>query len=277
MVKLLTLGWACLDQRFYVGHFPPRHSRTPVSGFRETLGGPAAVGAWTIARLGGEVRLLSRRGSDALGERLETFIKSLGVQTHFTIGQRSPISGVLVEPSGERHIFPYPGELPEGFDFNPEQVLQGVRAVFVDYRWTAAAMQLAKAAKHLNIPVVLDLDRQRPEAWELVPHCSHVVASEEMAQQAGGVKALFEQIPGWAAVTLGARGVVCREGTVEAFKVEVKDTTGAGDVFHGAFALALAEGMEEVEGLRFSAAVAALHVQNGEPPNRTALDQLLNP
>lgn len=275
MAKLLTLGWACLDQRFYVEHFPPRHSRTPVLAFRETLGGPAAVGAWTIARLGGQVRLLSRRGSDSVGERLEAFLHSEGIQTHFTLGGHSPISGVLVEPSGERYIFPYLGELAHEPDWKPEEVLQGVQAVFLDYRWTQAGVLLAKTAMEQNIPVVLDLDRDRSEAWQIVPYCSHVVASEEMAEEMGGVEALFKRIPGWVAVTLGSKGVVCREGQVPAFEVEVKDTTGAGDVFHGAFALALAEGTEEVESLRFAAAVAALHVRDAEPPNRVSVDQLL--
>lgn len=275
MNKVLTLGWACLDQRFYIEHFPPRHSRTPVAGFRETLGGPAAVGALAIARLGGEVMLLSRRGNDSVGERLEALLNSQGIQTHFTLGQRSPISGVLVEPSGERYIFPYQGQLPDAPDWQAEAVLQGVGAVFLDYRWVRAGLMVAEAAKQQHIPVVLDLDRDRAEAWAMVPLSSHVVASEELAEQVGGIEAFFERVPGWAAVTLGARGVLHRGGLVPAFAVEVKDSTGAGDVFHGAFTLALAEGMDEVKALRFSAAVAALHVRDGEPPRRGAVESFL--
>jgi len=122
---------------------------------------------------------------------------------------------------------------------------------------------------------VLDLDHDRPEAWELVPRVSHAVASEELARQLGGVEALLGRIPGWAAVTLGAEGVRYRGGQIPAFRVEVRDSTGAGDVYHGAFALGLAEGMGEEGALRFAAAVAALHVRDGEPPRRAEVEALL--
>ncbi|HEU4743246.1 MAG TPA: PfkB family carbohydrate kinase [Meiothermus sp.] len=274
--KVITLGWACLDQRFYVEEFPPSHSRTPVRAFREAIGGPAAVAAQAIARLGGKVVLLSRRGLDSTGEYLERLLLAEGIETHFTLGQSTPVSGVLVTPEGERYIFPYRGTLPTLPDWTPEERLKDARAVLLDHRWPEAAQALAKAAREEGIPVILDLDHDRPEAWKLARVVSHVVASEELARQVGGVEALLERIPGWAAVTLGAKGVRHREGEIPAFKVEAKDSTGAGDVYHGAFALALAEGQGELEALRFAAAVSALHVQNGEPPRRPEVEALLS-
>lgn len=275
MARVITLGWACLDQRFYVEEFPPTHSRTPVRAFRQAIGGPAAVAAQAVARLGGEVLLFSRRGSDEVGEGLEAALRAEGVRTRFTLGSETPVSAVLVAPDGERYIFPYRPELPAEPDWGPEEVLEGVGAVLIDHRWIQAGLALTKAARTRGIPVVLDLDHDRPEAWELVPRVSHVVASEELARQVGGVEALFGRIPGWAAVTLGAGGVRHRAGQIPAFKVEVKDSTGAGDVYHGAFALALAEGRGELEALRFAAAVSALHVQSGEPPSRPEVEALL--
>mgnify|MGYP001770968300 FL=1 len=275
MARVITLGWACLDQRFYVEHFPPTHSRTPVRAFRQAIGGPAAVAAQAVARLGGKAVLLSRRGPDSAGEYLERLLLAEGIEAHFTLGQSTPVSGVLVTPEGERYIFPYRGVLPTSPEWIPEGYLKDVGAVLLDHRWPEAAQALAKAARSRGLPVVLDLDHDRPEAWKLAHLASHVVASEELAAQVGGVEALLERLPGWAAVTLGAQGVRHRGGQVPAFRVEVKDSTGAGDVYHGAFALALAEGQDELEALRFAAAVAALHVRDGEPPRRSEVEWLL--
>jgi len=269
MAKVVACGWACLDQRYYVEQFPPTHSRTPVRSYRESIGGPAAVGALAMARLGAEAHLVSRRGDDAVGERLEALLKGEQVKTHFQMGSATPISAVLVAPDGERHIFPYRPELPEGLVLNLERLLEGAEALLLDGRWPDGGLRLGQFARKRKLPTVLDLDRDRPGDWELVRVSTHVVASEEFAQSVGGIEALFARLAKarvWAAVTLGAEGVVYPGGHVPAHKVHVQDTTGAGDVFHGAFALALAQGKGEVKGLEFAAAVAALHCSNGAPP-----------
>jgi sulfofructose kinase len=274
--KVLTLGWACLDQRFYVECFPPTHSRTPTTAHRETLGGPATVAAVAVARLGGEAVLLSRRGADPSGEQLERLLKAENVQAHFTMGARTPVSGVLVAPDGERYIFPYRGDLPTTSNWKAEEMLEGVQAILLDHRWPEAGLEIAKTAQAKGIPVVLDLDHDRPEAWQLAEHSSHIVASEELMYQVGGYETLQARLEAWTSVTLGSEGVRHPAGYVGAFKVVVKDSTGAGDVFHGAFTLAIAEGQAEVQALRFAAAVSALHVQNGEPPRREAVNKVIS-
>ncbi len=269
MVKVLTIGWANLDQRYYIEAFPPRESRTGVRAYRETLGGPAAVAAVAAARLGAEAHLLSRRGDDAAGERLEEMLGAEGVKPHFQLGAATPVSAVLVTPEGERFIFPYRPALPQELVLNEERLLKGVGALLLDGRWAAAGYGLGQAARERGIPVVLDLDRDRDDDWMLTQVATHVVASEELAAKLGGVEALLARLQGlgvFAAVTLGAEGVAYNGGQVEAHRVHVKDTTGAGDVFHGAFTLAVAEGKGNVEALEFASAVAALHCAKGQPP-----------
>lgn len=272
---VVTVGWSCLDQRYSVAHFPPHHSRTPVTAYRETLGGPATVAAQAIVRLGGRARLLSRRGDDPVGQSLEERIRAEGIEPLFALGQRTPVSAVLVTPQAERYIFPYRGELPTEFELDADQVLSGARALLLDHRWPQASLPLAQRARQLGLPVVLDLDHDRPEAWELVSHCTHVVASGELAAEMGGVEALLARLPVWGAVTMGEAGVWYQGGQLPAFRVKATDSTGAGDVFHGAFALALAETQPPLEALRFASAVAALHVQEGHPPDRPSTEQLL--
>ncbi len=278
MVKVLTLGWACLDQRYYVEQFPPTHSRTGVQRYREAIGGPAAVAAQAIARLGAEAHLLSRRGDDAVGERLQEMLEAEGVKTHFQLGAATPVSAVLVTPEGERYIFPYRPALPDELVLSLERLLKHTQAVLLDGRWASAGYGLGQAARERGIPVVLDLDRDRDEDWMLTQVATHVVASEELAHKKGGVGPLLEQLQAlgvFAAVTLGAEGVAHAGGRVAAHRVHVRDTTGAGDVFHGAFALAIAEGRSEVAALEFAAAVAALHCAQASPPRRAEVQALL--
>jgi len=269
MAKVVTLGWACVDQRYYVEQFPPTSSRSGVRSYREAIGGPAAVAAMAIARLGGEAYLVSRRGDDTVGERLEAMLEAEKVRTHFQLGSATPVSAVLVAPGGERYIFPYRPELPEGLVLNLEKLLNHTDAVLLDGRWASAAYALGQAATERGIPVILDLDRDRDDDWMLTQVSTHVVASEELAMKKGGVETLLGQLHGlgvFAAVTLGAEGVVYVGGHMPAHRVHVQDTTGAGDVFHGAFALAVAESKKNVEALEFATAVAALHCSNAQPP-----------
>jgi sulfofructose kinase len=279
-VKLVCLGWTCLDQRLQVASFPPCSSRSEVLGFRWAVGGPAAVGALAAARLGGQVKLLSRRADDPVGAQLATLLAGEGVEAQFSLtrGGESPVSAVLTVPGGERYIFRYRGRLGEQADWNPREALAGADAVLIDQRWPAAALPLADAARERGVPAVLDLDRDELAGWELAARCSHVIASEELARALGGVGATLERIASlgaWAAVTLGERGVVCAEGLYPAHAVEARDSTGAGDVFHGAFTWALAGGYSEAAALRLASAAAALHVQNGHPQDHAAALALL--
>ncbi len=278
MSKILTVGWACLDQRYYVEQFPPVQSRTSVHAYREAIGGPAAVAAVTVARLGAEAHLLSRRGDDSVGERLQEMLEAESVKTHFQLGAATPLSAVLVAPDGERHIFPYRPDLPDELVLNEERLLKNMAALLLDGRWAAASYGLGQAARERGIPVVLDLDRDREDDWMLTQVATHVVASEELAQKKGGVEALLEQLTDlgvFAAVTQGVEGVAYLGGHVPAHRVHVHDTTGAGDVFHGAFTLAIAQGESNVRALEFASAVAALHCANGAPPRLKEVQDFL--
>jgi len=276
MAKILTVGWANLDQRYYIEEFPPRASRTGVRAYRETIGGPAAVAAVALARLGAEAHLVSRRGDDATGERLQAMLEAERVRPHFQLGAATPVSAVLVTPEGDRYIFPYRPVLPDELALNSERLLKNADALLLDGRWASAGYGLGQAARERGIPVILDLDRDQD--WLLTQVATHVVASEELALKKGGVDVLLAQLQAlevFAAITLGAEGVAYVGGRVAAYKVQARDTTGAGDVFHGAFALAVAEGRGEVEALEFAAAVAALHCANATPPRLAEVQAFL--
>jgi sulfofructose kinase len=282
IAQVAVLGYACLDYRFWVAEFPPARARTPAAAYRVDLGGPAAVGAVAIARLGGEVMFFGRRGDDAAGEEVASRLRAEAVDTsafRAFPGGSTPVSGILIAPGGERSIFPFAGVgLPDDAAWIPLDGVATVQAVLIDSRWPAGATRLAGAARRRELPVVLDLDQDTPAAWKLATLATHVIADEETAAASGGVDLVlerFSELGQWGAVTLGAGGVAHAEGHLPAFPVTAHDTTGAGDVFHGAFTLALAEGQDEAFAVTFAAAAAAQRCALAEVPRRRDVIRLL--
>jgi sulfofructose kinase len=249
----------------------------------EDLGGPAAVASIAVAQLGGDAVFVGARGDDAAGERVAAYLQARGVDTRWyriVPGGRTPVVGVIVVPGGERFIFGYPGrDLPDDPAWVPSSGLAGADAVLLDSRYPCAGAALAQAARASGVPVVLDFDVDTPAAWALATAADYVIADEDLARRMGGSVALLERIHAagsWGAVTLGASGVVHLGGHVPAFQVTARDTTGAGDVFHGAFALAIAEGRTAKIALLWASAAAALKCETGRVPTRDSVESLLD-
>jgi sulfofructose kinase len=206
-------------------------------------------------------------------------------------GARSPTAGILVDPAGERILAIFPGSgLPEDARIEPAWV-QGAGAVLADPRWIGGAERLFALAASRGLPRVLDAETSPPGVLaRLVPLADHVVFSErglaEFAGTADAEAGLAQVAPGLAAttaVTLGEHGSLWwDEGRilrVSAPRIAARDTTGCGDVFHGAYALCLAEGMPVPQAARFATAAAALKAVNGDGwdgmPDRPAVEALL--
>jgi len=283
MASVVCLGWACLDHRYWVEKFPPESGRTRTTDFREDLGGPAAVAAMTVARLGGQATFVGRRGDDAAGQRLEDRLQSEGVNIDYYkafANVQTPLSAVMIAPTAERFIFSYLGNgLPENSDWLDSSIIDDESVVLFDLRWPQGATFLAKAAKEKHLDVVLDMDKNTEIAWKLAEMVTHAITDEGMGEQFGGSKPLIEKLASihtWGAVTKGAQGVKTADTHIPAYRVKPKDTTGAGDVFHGAFALALAEGKTEEDALRFASAASALRVRDADVPYRDDVEKFMN-
>jgi sulfofructose kinase len=283
MARVVAFGMACLDCRFWVRAFPPTAPRTRATAYLEDLGGPAAVAGRTVARLGGEAVFVGSRGDDATGRRLERWLADDGVDVRaFRVvpGARTPVSAVLIAPGGERSIIHYPGEglRDDAGAWWDESTVTRADAVVLDLRRPRAAAVLARQARAAGRRVVLDMDQDTTDAWDLAALSTHVVADQLMTGGAGGLEPLLARLArlgAWGAVTMGSAGVRFLGGGVPGFGVTVRDSTGAGDVFHGAFALALAEGRDERSAAVFAAAAAAQRCALAEVPTRAQVDQLL--
>ena len=272
--QLYCAGWAVWDVRLRVESFPPTQARTRILERREDVGGPAAVAALAAASLGTPAHLLSHTGGEA-GAKIRARLEALGGVLAFppTPNFSTPIYTVLVAPDGERFIFrealpepALPAELPE---LSAEDVL------LLDCRAPKLALRLAEQAHRVGARVVLDLDRDEPDAWRLAELSSHVIADEALTEQLGSYAALRSRLPAAEVVasTLGAKGVQTESGLIPAYPVKVTDSTGAGDVFHGAYAAALLG--QHPDPFRYAAAAAAVRCQSGELPTPRTVQTLM--
>lgn len=238
----------------------------------EVAEGMAAAQAASIVTLGGKAALWASIGMDAVGDRLVYDIGEAGVETSLVRrveDARSGFSTIFMDLFGERMIVPqYDAALAAPPTAVPD--FSRYSAVLCDVRWPAAAALALSAARDLGIPGVLDADVGAREVLDrLVPLASHVVASEGGASALTdgrapeeAATALADWHGGFVAVTAGERGCwwTARGEIVHtaAPAVTAVDTLAAGDVFHGAFAMGLAERWDVAEIIAFASAAAAI-------------------
>ncbi|MEY9250684.1 sulfofructose kinase [Bradyrhizobium ottawaense] len=183
----------------------------------------------------------------------------------------TPVSAIMIDPSGERTLTIYrdPGlwrvKLP-----NADELLADCRAVLVESRCASFCVDLCAEARRRGIPVIVGVDRAMSLQDGLLTAASHLLFASEQVQETAGIaddakalQRLARLTPAFLAATRGPLGTIWLNEAGEpeetaAFPVQAVDTLGAGDVFHGAFALGLAEGKGVPEALRFAAAAAAL-------------------
>jgi sulfofructose kinase len=275
---VLCTGIAVLDMLFRVERFPKPEVKTQASDFRAVAGGNAANAAVAIAHLGARASftgpLGGPAGTDTVGDTLLKLIAEEGIDVTNcprVDGVPSPISAISIDGRGERAIANFRDErLAQTRPADPDALVANADAVIADNRFPAYVRDVCIAARKRGLPVVLDADEPRPDSIELLSIVSHVVFSAEGLRATAGTdhlgRALVDiskQTTSFVAVTDGANDVLWLDDDgdlrqIPAYKVNVVDTLGAGDTFHGAFTLMLAELMSVRPAMRFAAATAAL-------------------
>ena len=271
--RVICLGLSALDHIWRVDElFAGGGEKIRSTEHRSLGGGMAANGAVAVARLCGIAEFWGRGGQDAAGEEMRNAMADQGVGVeHFRLfaGGRSSISAVIVDRSGERQIANFRGAFPEDATWLPLDAVATAACVLADPRWITGARALFEAAREQNIPTVLDADMAEPDIFDaLLPLTDHAIFSEpslsrftnQDAERGLAVVAAYGcRVAG---VTQGARGVTWRvDGQTyrqPAVDIEVVDTSGAGDVFHGAYALAVGVGLAVPDCMAFASAAAAL-------------------
>lgn len=277
--EVLCTGIAVLDAVFRVDRFPRPEAKTQASAFMIISGGCAANAAIAIARLGGRARfagpLGGPAGAEPIGDRILASLAAEQIECTCprVAGVASSMSAISIDPRGERAIVNYRDDrLAAARPDSPAALVAGADAVLADNRFPEFALPICAAARARGIPVVLDADKPTRTTDRLLAVASHVVFSAEGLRATAGTDDLTEglariaaTIPSFLAVTNGASqtrwraaGARVESGRMRAFAVKAVDTLAAGDVFHGAFALGLAEGRGETDAMRFAAAAAAI-------------------
>ncbi len=280
-IDVLCVGYACIDLNFSASHHPGPDEKIRASAMQSCGGGPAANAAVAIARLGGQAAFVGYLGNDAFGE---THLRELITEGVETTGIRrgeapTPVAAVTIKPGGHRSIVDFraiESTCPEdGFDLAHMMP----KVLLVDGHQPLLSLKLVNQARTLGIPTLLDAGSVNDGTRLLYNRVDYLVASEKFARQMSREdepKAALAALDGAApfiAATWGAQGVYWQDGEgqhhMPAFDIDAVDTTGAGDAFHGAFALGLAEGLSLRANLRRACATAALTCL--KPGARTAL------
>ncbi|MDU8942093.1 PfkB family carbohydrate kinase [Ovoidimarina sediminis] len=290
MTSVLCAGIAVLDFVFEVEEFPRTAEKYVAHDTSIVGGGCAANAAVAVARLGGKAILAADLGDDPVGRLVLEDLAAEGVDISGISpvpGARSSYSSVLVDHAGERQIVNYRGT-PMAPQTDWFDNLGAVAAVLVDTRRSELARAGLAFARSRGVPGIIDGEAPIPDG--LLDNATHAAFSRRGLASLYPQSALEDALREvsirygiWACVTDGEKGVWYttddRTAHMPAFNVIVKDTLGAGDIWHGAFSLALGEGQTEAEAVRFASAAAALKctVPGGRAgsPTRPALQGFL--
>jgi sulfofructose kinase len=275
--RILCAGIIVLDEVFRVDQFPQPDGKVQAKGFFVVNGGCAANAAVAVARLSGRAALAGPMGGPAgEDENGDRVLKALARENvDCTACQRidglsTALSAIFMNARGDRTIVTYRDErIAAAAPKDPERVVSAIDAVLADNRYPEFVRPICEAARRRNLPVVLDGDRPTVDDDPLFRIASHVVFSWECLRETTGVADLAEGLlrvagktDAFLAVSNGPDDIVYldrgRVRRLPVFKVAAVDTLGAGDAFHGGFVLALAQGSNEVDAMRFGAAVAGI-------------------
>ncbi len=271
-------GSATIDQIFYVDSIPAASAKISANEFLITGGGVAANAAVAVQRLGGVAAYWGRVGQDNWGDQVLVMLAKEGVNIQYLrqlAGYRTKVSTVLIDADGERLVVSaQPQGYPDVIDWLPLHKVIEADAVLADTRWIGGAQVLLDKADQHAIPSVLDGDSGDASVVQRLMHAAtHPVLSEPMLAKlcgsqvdAGSVDAALRRCFGGrnviVGVTLGGQGVYWFDGRevqhVPAPKVAVVDTLAAGDTWHGALALALAQGQTLAPAIAFASLAAAI-------------------
>lgn len=294
MKPCACVGIAVLDKVFRVNALPQQGGKYVAHQYAEIGGGPAATAAVAVARCGHPVDFIGRVGSDPSAKVITDELQQYGVgtdQVRRVAGAVSGLSAVLVDDQGERMIINHQDDkLDRSADWLNAIDFARYGAVLADVRWIAGAKAALNAARRAGVPTVLDADVTPEDISELVALADHVAFSQPgLARFTGtdspeeGLRRARARTSGRVYVTLGSDGCLWLEGETlkhqPGFTVDVVDTTGAGDVFHGALLVAVAEGMATDQAVRFASGVAALKCTRlggrAGIPDRAQIEQFL--
>lgn len=295
-MDVIGIGVPYFDMVINVDEIPQMDGAACANAAFNQGGGKVATAMVTLARLGKRAGMIARIGSNRSGRFIVDDFKYNGVDVDGILvdetGTSSSFCLSLSEKKSRKRIFI--GTKGTADPLQPEDIdydyLKRARILHVE-SGDAAAAAAVKFARENGIVTVIDADSYAEETENLIPWLDVFIASEFFyTKMFGGLdyeegcRKLLSMGPGVAVVTLGSRGSVGMERDKAFFRcpcfpVKAVDTTGAGDVFHGAYIAAMLDGMDTEECVRFASAVSAIKCTypGGRTgiPNRRTVDHFL--
>ncbi|MCY3877627.1 MAG: PfkB family carbohydrate kinase [Rhodobacteraceae bacterium] len=290
MANIFVFGTAVVDFIHFVESFPEGGFKHFSNDAEYSGGGTGANAAVAVSRLGGRAEFGARIGADLIAKLILDGLEEEGIDTRHVMQSesgRSPFSSVIVDRMGERQLISFRGRgLTENAGWLDE--MPDCDGYLADARWNPGLERTLARARELGRPGVVDVERGA--SAEALRSASHIAFSRQGIQALTGednparaLKKVTAHFDSWICVTDGENGVYRMSGgrveNIPAFRITAKNTLGAGDVWHGAFTLRLAEGAAEDDAVLFANAAAAIKCtrKGGRDsfPRRDEVDKLL--
>jgi sulfofructose kinase len=289
---IVGVGLNATDTLLIVPHFPQYAGKVPFQEEILSPGGQVASAMVACARLGLRTKYIGTIGDDERGRIQRESLSGTGINLdHVQLRKNcaNQSAYIIIDRStGERTVL---WRRDDCLRINPEQILPEqitcARMLHIDGHDTPAVARAAAIARVHGIPVTVDVDTIYHGFDKVLPNVDYLVASSEFPAAWTGDRDPFKALETLqheygmrvAAMTLGAHGSLALENGqfcyVPAYVVNCVDTTGAGDVFHGAFCYAVLQGMAMRDALEFSNAMAALNCTAlGARGGITGLDEI---
>ncbi len=274
---VVGVGINAMDTVISLPRFPAADSKLELISAETMPGGQVASAVVACRRWGLRARYVGKIGDDAPGKHQVAAMKSERVNAHWIVakGRSSQFSFILVDKSsGDRTVL---WNRDPAIALRPKDIkrgwIRGASALLVDGHDTGAATQAARWAREDGIPVIGDFDNRYPGVEALLECVNYPITSKDFPERITGERNLLKSLPmihaefkcRLTAATLGCKGVIAWDGNrflqCAAFQVSAVDTTGAGDIFHGAFVYGLVHSWPTQEILEFSCAAAGLNCE----------------
>ncbi len=285
-IQVVGLGQACMDYLGRLNAYPDENNKGELLDLHMRCGGPASTALVTLSRLGISTSFLGSVSDDFFGQEILKNLEKEKVDMSglkITPGCSSQFAFIAItRTSGKRTIFWHRGSAPE---LRIEDIdisrFHNTRILHLDGLMIEASIEATKQAKALGMTVVMDGGTLRKGTRNLAPLVDVLIVSETFASTLVGPGASLEDAlyalrdlgPEQVAVTLGEKGSIGLNGRgifrQEAFNVRAVDTTGAGDVYHGAYIYGLLQRWEMRECMRFASGAAALKCKEIGAQNET--------
>jgi ribokinase len=276
---ILGIGVLAVDEMLHVKAYPPPDEKARVLRVARACGGLIGTSLAAAASLGARCAYAGVLGRNELSDYIRGAMEGISIDcSRVTVQEGAiPVHSTIIcdDTSHTRNIFFDIGgirPLPPETDFEP--LLRGAKVLLIDQLGMEGMIRAAGVARRLGIPVVADMEwPEDPRLEELMALVDHLILSRSFAARVSGASEAAESCRrlharsgrACTAVTCGAEGSFFIAGpkSVEvqhqpAFQVKVTETTGCGDVFHGAYAAAVAAGKDVQGCIRLATAAAAV-------------------